>query len=588
MQQPEEHEFSFRDLFIPLTTKKAICWIIFIGLIVYFNALFNGFVWDDLVFIINNSQVHTLNLPSLFGYSMFNSSGYYRPLSAIYFAFAYSLFNSTSFFYHLSQLCLHISNTILFFLLFRHFFSKKLSFFLSLIFLIHPIQVESVSFIAASDSEIFFLFGMIALLLGLEKNIKLSKSLIIFSLLLLSILTKETGVLFLFVLLSYRFIFQKTQRKLISILGLITLGVYMLIRFLVGEVFISHVSAVPIGSLPLWGRMLNIPKIFFYYITTFFFPNNLVIDQQWIIKRINFQDFYVPLIFTIVCTMIIGGFGWFLWKRKGKDIKPFLFFLSWFVIGILLLLQIFPLDMTVADRWFYFPMVGLVGIIGVGIQKVQASKKNIKNLGYIFAACIVILLSIRTMVRNSNWSDPFTLYAHDSSILTNFNLEDNLAGEYTKKQDYKNALLHAKKSVDLFAYENNLLNLAIIYQDIGNTQRAKEYYSLALTKKHYSSNTQKHLLVTYKDFAWLLIRSGSYNEALKIINNALQEYPHESQLWEELAICEYKLGHQDQAIDAVNKARELSPNVQEYTSLLLQIQNKMPIELSPFPSNLPN
>lgn len=589
MEHPTtEHEFSFKGLFVPFTTLKAIHWIIFIGITVYANMLFNNFVWDDLVFIINNSQVHIIDFATLFGSSLFNSSGYYRPLSATYFALVHSLFTNTSFYYHILQLTFHITNTILVFLLFKKFFSRNISFFLALIFLIHPMQVESVSFIAATDSELFFLFGVIALFISTRKHMLSTNLFTVFSLLMISILTKETGILFLFVILLYRFLFLKAYFKSFVVLSLITITTYIFIRFFVGGIFVSHISAVPIGSLPIWERLINLPLIFIYYIGTFLFPNKLAIDQQWITRAVDLSTFYLPLFMTILFITIILALGVYVWKKNNDNVSVFLFFCGWFLIGILLLLQIFPLDMTVADRWFYFPIVGLLGLIGVGIQSLHITERNTRKSLYAIAIAIIILLSIRTVVRNANWVDPFTLYTHDTSVSTNFDMEGNLASEYLKKGDYKNALKHEQKSVVLFPYEDNLLNLAMIYQKIGNMQKANDCYSLALTKQHYSASKQKHLLETYQNYVWFLLREGKYVNALDIINQGLQEYPSDPQLWEELAIYYYKSQNLPKATSAVIKAKELAPNLEEYSSLLIQIQTKQPINLSAFPSQIQN
>ena len=53
----------------------------------------------------------------------------------------------------------------------------------------------------------------------------------------------------------------------------------------------------------------------------------------------------------------------------------------WFFTGLGMLLQIFPLDMTVSDRWFYFPLVGLLGMLGVMIAALipSAGKLKVKN-----------------------------------------------------------------------------------------------------------------------------------------------------------------------------------------------------------------
>ncbi len=169
-----QQEFSLKRFFIPLTTKKAIHIIAIVGFIVYFNMLFNGFVWDDITYILNNPQVHSINLSTIFGPSLFNSSfaGFYRPIYFLYTSLLYSVFQDTSFIYHITQLLLHIVNTILVYFLFKRFFSRYLALFLSLLFLIHPIQVESVSYIIGANSVLFFLFGISALLLSRKYTIK--------------------------------------------------------------------------------------------------------------------------------------------------------------------------------------------------------------------------------------------------------------------------------------------------------------------------------------------------------------------------------------------------------------------------------
>ncbi len=118
-----EQRFSFPRLYRPLTTVKAISIIGILGFIVFGNALFNGFIMDDSAFIINNPDVHSINIAHLFSGNKFNSFGYYRPISAFYFALLYSLFGTQAFFYHFVQVCLHILNTILLYLILRKLFS---------------------------------------------------------------------------------------------------------------------------------------------------------------------------------------------------------------------------------------------------------------------------------------------------------------------------------------------------------------------------------------------------------------------------------------------------------------------------------
>ena len=81
MKDTSNSDFSFYDLFTPLTNKKVITFIILIGFAVYFNALFGQFVWDDLNYIINNADITDINLFHLFSKNIYNSGGQYRPYS---------------------------------------------------------------------------------------------------------------------------------------------------------------------------------------------------------------------------------------------------------------------------------------------------------------------------------------------------------------------------------------------------------------------------------------------------------------------------------------------------------------------------
>src|SRR6266700_1705615 len=129
-EHEQDFSFNFKRLFVPLTKKKAILIIATLGSIIFLISLFNGFVWDDIVFILNNPQVH-------------------------------------------------------------------------------PINVESVAYIGAgTPSELYFLPGISAFLLAHRKNVPGKKFMLIIGLLLVSVLAKETGFLFLFLIVIYRHLFK--------------------------------------------------------------------------------------------------------------------------------------------------------------------------------------------------------------------------------------------------------------------------------------------------------------------------------------------------------------------------------------------
>ncbi|MBI4009241.1 glycosyltransferase family 39 protein, partial [Candidatus Roizmanbacteria bacterium] len=198
-------------------SSKYLFFLIIISFLVYFNSIFNGFVWDDEEQIVNNSFVHSIvNIPTFFKNSTFNPAGaeklpglYYKPLMTSLFSIIYSLFGPHPFYFHSIQIILHIINSILVFLIFKHLLKKeKLSLFLSLIFLLHPINSETVLYISALQDILFFLFGSLALLI-ITKKTTIQYVLISSTLLLFSLLSKETAVLFVITVFLYLIFFKK-------------------------------------------------------------------------------------------------------------------------------------------------------------------------------------------------------------------------------------------------------------------------------------------------------------------------------------------------------------------------------------------
>jgi 4-amino-4-deoxy-L-arabinose transferase-like glycosyltransferase len=118
---------------------------------------------------LNNTAVHSISsIPSFFFGSTFNTGGtgklggvYYRPLMMITFATLYQVAGAQAWLFHLFQVILHLTTGVLVFLLLRKFIREDVSWFLSAIYLIHPINVESVAYIAAIQDVAYVFFCML-------------------------------------------------------------------------------------------------------------------------------------------------------------------------------------------------------------------------------------------------------------------------------------------------------------------------------------------------------------------------------------------------------------------------------------------
>lgn len=572
-------EFSFKKLFLPFTNLKAVYLIIFLGLLTFGNMLLNKFVWDDKAFIVFNPDVQNFNIINLFKASILNniSAGRYLPATGFYFSAIYLVFADSIFIYHLIQLLIHIANSILIFYLFKNFLKKEIAFFLSIVFLIHPIQVESVSYIASPNNPLFFLFGISALILSMKSDISWKRLTTLFTLLFFSLLAKETGILFVFIVILYRFIFAKKNKTHFLIPGFFISLIYISLRFFVGGIYFSKINLSPITRLDFLERLAQIPSVIFYYLKTFVFPLSLTIDQQWLIK-INLTDFYLPLIIDSFFFISLFVFGHLLFKKNKKFFLPFVFFTVWFILGIGMHSQIIPLEMTVADRWFYFSFVGLIGILGIVVQYYYELIEQNKKIFLIIAIFLISILSLRTIIRNSNWKDPIILYSHDIKIEDNFDLENNLGAELKLVGNNSDAFSHFKKSVALFPHETNLFNLGLSYQQKGDFKKAETYYFMALNSKSYGEVVypHRHNEILYHLLAGILLQHN-VKKALEIVNLGLNDYPNSAQLWYDKAIFLIKLNNKKEALVAAKKAYFFLPNSADTNKLYNALLNNKSI-----------
>jgi tetratricopeptide (TPR) repeat protein len=556
MQELElpEQEFSLKNYFIPFTAIKAVHILVIIGLLLFVFSLFNNFVGDDNTQIIDNPEIQSLqNLPVFYFENRLTSGGqarlggeYYKPFLDTSYAATYALFGPEPFAYHFIQLILFITNACLVFLFLKNFFTIRFSFILSLLFLIHPINSEAALYIADTQDVLFFFFGMCSLLI--ITKFQDHKALIAASfLILLSCLSKETGILFIPTVLLYAFLFKK--KSFYSLLGYLFISVfaYSLLRIHALGLFPNPMITAPIDRLNFGEKMINIPSMFLYYLKTFFYPVALSGSWQWAYTHIDFATFILPFILDLLFLVVICGFAGILQRKNSKKLFTYyIFFLYWFLIGVFFHMQFFPLDQTVADRWFYFPIFGLLGMLGVLLT---FYKVNLQHKWISLAVILLFsLLSLRTFIRSFDFRNDFILATHDEQVSKDsYNAEYIISYTYYEEGDLKQAKIHAERSIQLFPYITNYTNLGAIESRLGDYKDAKNAYIKAM---QYGDDA-----LPYENLASLSFVYGSIPQNVGFIKNtALKKFPQDGVLWYDLAILEYINGNKTDAKDAIDKA----------------------------------
>ncbi|MEK9169366.1 MAG: hypothetical protein AAB788_01340 [Patescibacteria group bacterium] len=503
---------------------KKILIIIFLGLLTYAPVLFNGFVWDDEVMFQKAASMP--------------SNVYFRPvISALYWGI-YNVFGPRPFFFHFFQLIFHIATAVLIYYLFKRFFKEIIFLILAVIFLVHPASVEAVSFASAMQEVGFTLVGIIGLYLFVGRDVinHVSTKNILFGTLFISIalLMKETAIVFFLLVFCYLFLFErKNQIVLISysIFSVILLMAYFLFRVSGGSLYVQGQGLFPIMRVSLATRLMNIPMIILYYLGKFFYPMNLAIAQHWVIKAVEFQDFWLPLLFGIGLFFVAV---FYILKTKSKT---FTFFFLWFLLGLLPHLQIIPLNMTVAERWLYFPMIGLLGMIGSLIgnygldprlhgddKQMSFPRRRESSLLIILGIIIISTFSVRSFIRVLDWRSGLSLFSHDIRQNSSFDLQNNMGVELFRIGQYKEAKKYFEISTKLAPYWwVNWNNLGVIYEREKNYQKATVYYQKAIDNGQY--------YLAYENLAKILVlHRKNQKKTEEFLKKALKIFPENKNL----------------------------------------------------------
>jgi len=213
--------------------KKEIALIVLLGVLVFSNALFNGFIGDEEIFIVDNTFYRSWeNLPSLFSMDYFpggaknlstpenyySGSVAYRPVLSITYFIDHWLWGLHPFGYHLSNIILHVVNTLLVYaLLFMLLKSRGTALAIAVLFCVHPIQSEAVCNIGYRADLLSCCFVLSSFLCLLRYDDNAPKSRIFFPLSVifyfLALFTKESSIVLIFIILGYDFYFRNRRKK---------------------------------------------------------------------------------------------------------------------------------------------------------------------------------------------------------------------------------------------------------------------------------------------------------------------------------------------------------------------------------------
>ncbi len=505
--------------------------IISVSFLVYLNSLRNGFVWDDMVLIVDNEGIAKWSrFLESFVRDFFDTAddtiefkyGYYRPIISLSYMTDHALWGLRPWGFHLSNIIFHTLSCVLVYLICNYLFNNYYtSLIASLLFACHPIHTESVTWISGRTDVIAGMFFLSAFYLyqkamhhSLKKKYRIDDYsgsvtalplsfsckereigdclgilrqffeqgaiFYVFSIVLFAIamLCKEMVATLPFLLVAYTFYFAKWSgiknfriSIFLSIPYFLVLLIYSITRFLVLKIS-TVVNPGGEEMTHFYPTAISFIKTIFLYLYKLVYPLPL---NAYIQNPMSFSAAEPVIVFSLIG--FVALILLIVWLRKRWTHMSFMIL---FYLVTLLPLSNFirisaPWDMgfVMAERFLYIPSFGFCGIVAISLASILKTKKHSSLvLKYVAISLMIILLicySARTFLRNRDWVDEKTFFLKTVKDAPDAALIQHALGNvYAREENYEKALDYYNKSLELYPlYHAAYNNIGTIYSKHG-------------------------------------------------------------------------------------------------------------------------
>jgi len=534
-----------------------------IGCIAYANSLNGKLLWDDEALVKDNlflkswSKISYLFTESI-GTGAGKSFGFYRPIQSLTYMVDYSLWRLNPFGYHLQSALWHIAASLCVFVLIYILYGDLfLSLVTGLLFAVHPVHTEAVSYVSGRADPICLVFMLLTFIFYIKEKPLLTAATYV-----LAILSRENVIILPFLILLYHFTFRRKMQP-VSFSAMMALVVgYLICRVTVLQYLLPHVTS---GYHPsfldrLPGSFVALAK----YVRLLFLPFGLHMEYGG--KLFFFSDPGA----LIGIGIFIASLVFLIMKARTRSLV--FFGVAWFYIAILPVSNVFyTINAYMAEHWLYVPSIGFFLIIAHGIQRLYESG-TFKTLAIAILACLVIFYGVLTMKQNYYWKEPLVFYektlhyAPDSPTVNN-----DLGFHYYHMNRKEEAIAAFKKVVALSPqYAGAYNNLANTYRDLGKNEEAIALYKKTIEIDPQSVYPFNNLGNTYRAM-------GKKDEAIEAYKEAVRVNPRFIDAYNNLASAYYDAGNVEEAVRWYNLAIEKNPQYAEaynHLGILYYNENK--------------
>jgi hypothetical protein len=548
--------------------------LVIVTLFVYWPVRSHEFVsYDDDVYVTDNPNVKSgLNWQNVKCAFTTNRASNWHPLTWLSHQLDCQLFDTKPGPQHLVNVLIHAVNALLLFVVLNRTTNRIWpSVFVAGLFALHPLNVESVAWIAERKnvlSTLFWLLTMLAYTRYVERP-SLTRYLVTLVIFALGLMSKPMLVTLPFVLLLLDYwpldrirnpqsaIRNSRFSILNSLIEKVPFFLLSVISSIITYVIQQQTGAMsPLYKLSLESRFANAIVSYLAYIGKMFWPFRLSVLYPQSAGGIPVFRFVTYAMTLILVTVLVI----YLARRRKYLLVGWLWYLGTLVpvIGVV---QVGAQAM--ADRYAYVPLIGLFIIIAFGAADLSEKIYFKKIVLSALAAAVLFGCAIVTSIQLKYWKDSFSLFDHTLTVI-----ENNYA------RSAGNLTGSAKTTGHLSESLRFVPNSPVIYNNFGNALRQKgrvddaiDYYKFALELDPNYFHARYNLSIA-------LALRGRYDEAVEQCRIYLAACPDDAEMYTNLGVILRAKGDLDQAAESFEKALQINPNYKQARQLLNALTKK--------------
>ncbi|OGR05324.1 MAG: hypothetical protein A2511_01060 [Deltaproteobacteria bacterium RIFOXYD12_FULL_50_9] len=552
----------------------AIGCIVVLAFLVYANSFKAPFVFDDFHNIVESPYLRIQNLsPDKLLAAASHSKISQRWVANLSFAVTYYFFGQDVWGYHLVNLLIHIMTGIAVFFLFRLTLHQPLlagickrpdeiALAATLLWLVHPIQTNTVTYIVQRMTSMAAFFEISALLSYIHARLSSAnptKKMAMFGAsLLLAILAlgcKENAAMLPIMVLAYEYFFISEPNRHTSLLRIIICtALSLLLIFILAWLYYGEnpIAAISAGyaerNFTMTERLLTQPRVVFFYLWLLFLPlpSHLNINHDFIISH----SLFAPPSTWFAFLGLAGAAALIVYLFKHHRLLAFALF--WFLGNLIIESSIIPLEIIFEHR-LYLPSMFL--LLSAAVYLAQLLDRYHPAAAKATIIILITLLSFATWQRNTVWATSTSLW--NDVVKKSPGLmrgHANLGKALLHEKRFAEAESELRKAIELDPESSySYTNLAVLCEKQNRLDEALAMSQIALSKKDADQVKIHHNL------GIVFFKRQDHQQALTELNIALNLNPDYSDAYVTLGAVYGKSGNHIKAEELMLKAITLDP-----------------------------